>query len=584
MTEQAKQEKLSGTTGMAGAAMAGDQPLGATTPPASPSGGTAPMQNSNSPQEGQTGGGPEQGRGPRPRRGLPGRGQRGSFSGRGLRAPSPAADLPAATDGRASDAAMDAIMKEGPKKIAPYVPPAVVPAVDAATQPDLPDDRSKLSAPVDRNAPAPRSEPPKIAMGRSLRRQLDDDMEDELAAAMSGFDTAALDKGTSAPAPAPAANQSNVVGATPLSAVPNRRTVRVLSVRGPDVFVDIGERSEGVVPALQFEGTLPNPGDMIDLVLDHYDNDSNLYLMRRPGAVQDADWGSVQKGMVVDAHVKKANKGGLEVTVNGIRGFMPAGQVDIVHVPDLNVLVGQVLRSEITEVSLSSKNLVVSRKAILERERQEKARETLASLAEGQVREGVVKSVRDFGAFVDLGGVDGLLHISQMGWQRVNNPNDVVQVGDHVKVVVLSIDQETKKIGLGLRQLAPDPFLSVPEKYPVGIIVDGTVTKIMDFGAFVEVEPGIEGLVHVSELSRKRVSHVSAVVKPGQQVRVKVQDIDVERKRLSLSMKAAEEPDPVELAEAEAIEEAAAPQAVKKPIGPLKGGLGGSSGPLFGSR
>jgi small subunit ribosomal protein S1 len=292
--------------------------------------------------------------------------------------------------------------------------------------------------------------------------------------------------------------------------------------------------------------------------------------------------------MIVDALVKKVNKGGLEVTVNGIRAFLPAGQIDLVHVGDLSSFVGKSLRCQVTEVSLSEKNLIVSRKAVLEEERRERAQATLASLHEGQICDGVVKSIKDFGAFVDIGGVDGLIHIGQLSWTRVKHPSDVLSLGQQIKVVVLSHDPTTHKIGLGLRQLTESPWTRAAEKYRPGMVVPGRVTKLMEFGAFVELEPAIEGLIHISELAHSRVHRVSEVVREGQAVDVKVLEVEVERQRMSLSLKQAiaeaepeleEEPPP-------ALSEETEPQAAPtpaKPAKPLKGGLGGGGGPLFGS-
>lgn len=446
-------------------------------------------------------------------------------------------------------------------------PPAeAAPHAQAAVYEDLP-------AEVRTRKPAGEPPQPERLTGSKLRRSLDHDVEAELAEMMAQFDNiASLDTPKLPPRAADSQQQGDA----------QKRTVRVLSVRGDDVFVDLGEKSEGVVTVLQFEGKPPKPGDLVELIVDHFDRDNNLYILRRPGTVQEADWGSVEKGMVVDAQVKKVNKGGLEVTVNGIRGFMPAGQVDLAHIVDQSIFVGQTLRCIITEVSLATKNLIVSRKLLMEQERAERAKETLATLREGQVRDGVVRSVKDFGAFVDIGGVDGLLHVSQISWQRINNAADVLRIGQEVKVVVLGRDEETGRISLGLRQLSESPWSKAEAKYRPGAVVPGKVSNLMDFGAFVELEPGVEGLVHISELSPNRVRRVFDVVKVGQPVDVKVLEFDAERKRISLSLKQAmPEPEPEELEPTpeSTVAEAAKP---KKPTGPLKGGLGGSGGPMFG--
>jgi len=238
-------------------------------------------------------------------------------------------------------------------------------------------------------------------------------------------------------------------------------------------------------------------------------------------------------------------------------------------------------------VDVEGRNLVVSRKEVMKREREEKAQQTLATLQEGQIRDGVVKRLQDFGAFIDIGGVDGLLPISQMAWHRVKHPGDILAVGQEVKVQVASYDRETRKISLSLKQLLESPWTKAQETFTPGKLVNGTVTRVTDFGAFVELESGIEGLVHISELSSNRVRRAADVVKPGQQVEVKVLSFDSEQKRIGLSIKQVvpvpevEEPVATEAAPT-AEEPEAVPPKPKKPAKDLKGGLGGDGGPLFG--
>jgi small subunit ribosomal protein S1 len=429
----------------------------------------------------------------------------------------------------------------------------------------------------------PRESKPKPAVeaqGRRLRRLIDEDLGDELEAALAGFDPAqTLDTKRGAESAEPGKDE--------------KRSYRVLDVRGNDVFVELGAKSEGLIPGLQFEGELPKPGDMIDAVIDrNADANDGIVRLRLPTAAQTADWSTVAKGMIVDAQIKKVNKGGLEVLVNGLRGFMPAGQASLTHLPDLAVLVNQTLRCEVTEANPSERNLVVSRKIIEQRERDEAAEKLWATLAEGQTKEGVVKRLQDFGAFVDIGGVDGLLPISQMSWQRIKHPGDVLQVGQQVKVQIARLDRETKRISLSLKSLSESPWTKAAETYTTGKIVSGVVSKLMEFGAFVELEPAIEGLIHISELSPNRVRRVNDVVQPGQQVEVKVLGCDVENKRISLSLKQAlPEPEPAPPSDAEtpvapvadlAPEPDPPAKPTKAPFKPLKGGLGGSGGPLFG--
>src|SRR5262249_32264437 len=239
--------------------------------------------------------------------------------------------------------------------------------------------------------------------------------------------------------------------------------------------------------------------------------------------------------MIVEARVTATNKGGLEVDVNGIRGFMPISQIDLYRVENPDEYINQRLRCQVVEVNPEERNLVVSRRALLEREREENREKLWREVAEAQVGQGVVRSVRDFGAFVDLGGVDGLLHVSEMAWTRVKDPASVVQPGQTIKVAVLKIARESRKVSLGLKQLTPSPWDNVAANYPPGTVVNGKVTRLMDFGAFVELEPAVEGLIHVSELAPQRVRRVSDIVKPDQEVRVLVLNVDPNQRRISLS-------------------------------------------------
>ncbi len=215
------------------------------------------------------------------------------------------------------------------------------------------------------------------------------------------------------------------------------------------------------------------------------------------------------------------NKGGLSVDVNGIRGFLPISQIDLYRIENAEQFVNQRLNCLVTEVNPQERNLVVSRRALLEKEREETREKLWQELAEGQVRTGTVRSVREFGAFVDLGGVDGLLHVSEMSWKRIQDPSQVVQLGQTVQVVVLRIDREHRKVSLGLKQLTASPWDAAPATYPANSVAKGTVTRLMDFGTFVELEPGVEGLVRNSELANHRVRRVADVVQPGQEVHVR---------------------------------------------------------------
>jgi small subunit ribosomal protein S1 len=323
----------------------------------------------------------------------------------------------------------------------------------------------------------------------------------------------------------------------------------------------------------------------VDVHVEGFDNANGVLLLSRKGAAIEADWSSVAVGQTVEARVTATNKGGLSVDVNGIRGFLPISQVDLYRVDNPEQFINQRLLCLVTEVDKEERNLVLSRRALLEKEREENRERLWQELAVGQVREGIVRSVRDFGAFVDLGGLDGLVHVSELSWQRVQDAGTLVQVGQKVKVVVLKIDAETRKIGLGMKQLMASPWDNVADKYAPGRTITGKVTRLMEFGAFVELEPGIEGLIHISELAPQRVRRVADVVQPGREVEVKVLGVDAAQKRISLSLKAAlakEEPPPVEAAaEPEPEEEPEVPAKPARPrTTPLRGGIG-SGGPLF---
>jgi ribosomal protein S1 len=292
------------------------------------------------------------------------------------------------------------------------------------------------------------------------------------------------------------------------------------------------------------------------------------------------DWSQESEGMVVEARVTGHNKGGLECEVSGLRGFIPASQISLYRVEDLSQFVGEKFPCIITQANPDKGNLVLSRRAVLEREKAEAKTNLLAQLEVGQVREGIVRSLQEFGAFVDLGGVDGLIHISQLSWDRLRHASEALELGQKVKVKIQKIDPATGKIGLAFRDLAENPWSGAAQKYPPRSKVSGTVTRLMEFGAFVRLEAGIEGLIHISELSYKRVWRASDIVQQGQEVEVLVLSVDAENQRISLSLKALEaRATPVakdeEPAEAEPATSATSASERKTP---LKGGVGRASG------
>ena len=296
--------------------------------------------------------------------------------------------------------------------------------------------------------------------------------------------------------------------------------------------------------------------------------------MRLKGAAIEASWENLRKGVIVEARGTKVIKGGLEVDVDGIRGFMPISQIDLSRVEDAAAYVNQKFKAIVTEANQREKNLVVSRRDLLEQERAEQREKTWAELEVGQVREGTVRSIKDFGAFVDLGGVDGLLPIGEMSWSRIQKVDDLVKTGDKVQVKVIKIDPVARKLTLGLKQLTPSPWEKAESKYPRGLMITGKVTKLMEFGAFVELEPGIEGLIHISELSPTRVRRVADIVQAGQEVEVRILKVEPDLKRIALSLLPAKgkETAAAEDDDEEDDETPTAPKPERKI--PLKGGLG----------
>ena len=415
----------------------------------------------------------------------------------------------------------------------------------------------------------------------NIRGGLDEDLEADFEAALEGVAIEELlEAGATAKAEAP------IDPGTRLMAT-------VLSI-GPDTaFVDLGGRRQG---AMKLAGLLdagidlPSVGDSIEVSVGSRNDDDNLYdvaLANRAVSVE--DWSQLQAGMIVEARVTAANKGGLECEVAGLRGFMPASLVSTWRIENLEEMVGQSLDSLVTEIVPEARRLVLSRRAVIEKQAADAKSKMLETLEPGAEFDGIVRSVREFGAFVDIGnGVEGLIHVSELSWDRVANAADVLKAGEKVRVVVKKVDHETGKIGLSARDLIESPWKRAGDKYHVGATVKGVVSRIAQFGAFVKLEPGIEGLVHISELATRRIRSVSDVAREGQQVECRVITVDPDEQRLSLSIKAlapapASKEQPA-AEEPEADEPEAPPPVTKKRNTPLKGGTGGnqSQGEKFG--
>jgi small subunit ribosomal protein S1 len=321
----------------------------------------------------------------------------------------------------------------------------------------------------------------------------------------------------------------------------------VVRIDKDEVLVDIGYKSEGVIPANELsirrsvdpadEVSLGDPVDA--LVLTKEDAEGRLILSKKRARFEKA-WrrieAAAESGEPVEGTVIEVVKGGLILDL-GVRGFLPASLVDIRRVHNLDEFMGQQLECKVIELNRSRNNVVLSRRAVLEEERKEVRQQILGRLQPGQVVEGKISNIVDFGAFVDLDGIDGLIHISELSWSHVNHPSEVLSIGDTVRVKVLDIDRDRQRISLGLKQTQEDPWQRVLDSYNPGDVLEGKVTKVVAFGAFVEIVPGVEGLVHISELADHHVESPSEVVSPGDEVRVKILEVDEERRRISLSIK-----------------------------------------------
>jgi small subunit ribosomal protein S1 len=325
---------------------------------------------------------------------------------------------------------------------------------------------------------------------------------------------------------------------------------KVVRIDKDEVLVDIGYKAEGVIPSNELSiRKSVDPSDEVELgeqvdalVLTKEDAEGRLILSKKRARFEKA-WRSIEvaadSGEPVKGRVIEVVKGGLILDL-GVRGFLPASLVDIRRVHNLDEFMGQDLECKVIELNRSRNNVVLSRRAVLEEERKEVREQILGRLEPGQVVEGKISNIVDFGAFVDLDGIDGLIHISELSWSHVNHPSEVVSIGDTVRIKVLDIDRDRQRISLGLKQTQEDPWQRVINTHRPGDVLEGTVTKVVAFGAFVEILPGVEGLVHISELADHHVENPSEVVEPGAKLNVKILEIDEDRRRLSLSIKRVE--------------------------------------------
>ncbi len=324
----------------------------------------------------------------------------------------------------------------------------------------------------------------------------------------------------------------------------------IVQVNDDNVVVDVGYKSEGVIPLVEFKdeaGKIDvNVGDEIDVLFERRENESGLIGLSKEKADRQKIWGSLEEGAVVEGKIVGRIKGGLTVDI-GINAFLPGSQVDLRPVRNLEKLLGATFKFKIIKLNKRRGNIVLSRRVLLEEQRETMRSDTLETLAEEQVIEGIVKNLTDYGSFIDLGGIDGLLHITDMSWGRVNHPSDVLTVGEKIKVKILKYDRERERVSLGLKQITPDPWLEVETIYPVDTKVQGKVVSLTDYGAFVELQDGVEGLIHVSEMSwTKRIKHPNKLLTVGDEVETVVLALDTPNRRISLGLKQIE-PNPWEV-------------------------------------
>lgn len=409
-------------------------------------------------------------------------------------------------------------------------------------------------------APPPGSVPPRrvspMESARAQSAELDAQTQAEINAAMDamgGMGSAASDQPRSA---APAGRPAGIRGPRVVQAGREHRHGTVVSVGPTDLFIEFGPKELGVASKAGWpDEIMPKQGDSIEVVIDRFESKEGIFICSRPGSVQKADWEMLEPGQVVEAKVtgvangKEGKPVGLELEVAGHRAFMPGSQVALDRIENLGVFVGEKLKCQVVRVERAGKgNIVLSRRDLLEIERRQTVEQLKGKLNEGDTVEGTVRRIADFGCFVDLGGIDGLVHISDLSHERVGFGEKAVskhvEVGQRVTVKILKLDWDAGRISLGLKQVMGDPFAKATEAIAEGAQLTGRVTKLAEFGAFVEVAPGVEGLVHISEIDYKRINKVEDALKPDEVVQVKVLKIDPGNRRISLSIKATKEAPP----------------------------------------
>ncbi len=326
----------------------------------------------------------------------------------------------------------------------------------------------------------------------------------------------------------------------------------VAKVDSNEILVDIGYKSDGIIPINELSNVaFESPGEIVDVgdkihvyIIKLEDKNGNVILSKKKADAMNT-WNFIEETYNnqsdLEGEVIEVVKGGVLANINSIKGFIPASHLDLKYVPDLSVFIGQKLKLRVLEIDSKKNRVVLSHRLILEREREELKEKTWATIEEGQTIKGVVKRLTDFGAFVDIGGVDGLIHISDLAWHKIKHPSEIVNEEQEVDVLVLKVDKERGRISLGLKQTMPNPWDDLDKKYKIGSIIEGKIVKLVSFGAFIEVEPGVEGLVHISQISQEHISNPGDVLTTGDIVKVKIMDINTKEKRMSLSIKEAQD-------------------------------------------
>jgi len=320
----------------------------------------------------------------------------------------------------------------------------------------------------------------------------------------------------------------------------------IVHIRPNDIMVDVGYKSEGVIPRSEFKKSEElNLGDTVEVLLERLEDDNGMVVLSKQRAELQKNWDRIlsdySEGDIIEGVVEGRVKGGMLVDV-GVEAFLPGSQIDLSPVKNPDEFIGEVVQVKIIKINTERRNIVVSRRELLEEQRREQKQKLLAEIEVGQLRKGKVKNITDFGAFIDLNGMDGLLHITDMSWGRINHPSELVSIGDDLEVTILDVDYEKERVSLGLKQQSENPWRDIEAKYPVGHRVHGKVVNLMPYGAFIELEPGVEGLVHVSELSwTKRIARASDVLNIGDEVDAIVLSVNKEEKKISLGVRQTEE-------------------------------------------